>query len=188
MQLSETVNYKNRGGEWRGCIAATPYCYMVRLSVKASISGANKQPVNLSLSNRLDFAGDSVNAVSSNNYVEVCLWHLKSSVRTVVVLTCIKLGFMPVLELPTQITVPNTNKPVSHHFQKDYRNFLLGLLNILARMFAWNLRVNTGFLYSISLRKPVGLHLLIQNTRNLRRVTKQIVRMQSGSVIYLCVT
>lgn len=60
------------------------------------MNGANKQPVNLSLSNRLDFAGDSVNAVSSNNYVEVCLWHLKSSVRIVVDSMCIKPGFMPV--------------------------------------------------------------------------------------------
>ena len=32
------------------------------------------------------------------------MWHLKSSVRTVVVLTCIKLGFMPVLELPNNRT------------------------------------------------------------------------------------
>ena len=36
------VNYKNRGGEWWGCIAATPHLYMVSFSVKASISGANK--------------------------------------------------------------------------------------------------------------------------------------------------
>lgn len=38
------------------------------------------------------------------------------------------------------------------------------------------------------LEKLAGLHLLIQNIRNLRRVTKQIVRMRSGSVTYLCVT
>ena len=82
----------------------------------------------------------------------------------------------------------NRTEYVSRHFQKDYRNFLPGLLNILARKFAWNLRVNIGFLYSISLKKLAGLHLLIQNIRNLRRVTKQIVRMRSGSVTYLCVT
>ena len=77
---------------------------------------------------------------------------------------------------------------VSRHFQKDYRNFLPGLLNILVPKFVWSHPVNTGFLYSISLRKPAGSRLLIQNIRNLRRVTKQIVRMQSGFVIYLCVT
>ena len=84
--------------------------------------------------------------------------------------------------------VLNTNKPVSRHSQKDYRNFLPGLLNIPVPKFVWNHPVNTRFLYSISLRKPAGSRLLIQNIRNLRRVTKQIVRMQSGFVIYLCVT
>ena len=37
-----TVNYRNRGGEWRGCIAATPHSYVFRLSVKASMIGADK--------------------------------------------------------------------------------------------------------------------------------------------------
>ena len=161
MQLSETVNYKNRGGEWLGCIAATSHSYMVCLSVKASISGANKQPVNLSLSNRLDFAEDSVNAVPPNLFMEVSLWRLKSSVRTVVVLICIKPGFMPVSELPMPIAVLNTNKPVFRHSQKDYRNFLPGLLNIPVPKFVWNHPVNTGFPYSISLRKPAGSRLLI---------------------------
>ena len=32
--MKETVNYRNRGGEWRGCIAATSHIYMVRFSVK----------------------------------------------------------------------------------------------------------------------------------------------------------
>ena len=114
--------------------------------------------------------------------------YIKSSVRIVVVLTCIKLGFMPVSELPMPIAVLNTNKPVSCHSQKDYRNFLPGLLNIPVPKFVWNHPVNTGFPYSISLKKLAGLHLLIQNIRNLRRVTKQIVRMRSGSVTYLCVT
>ena len=36
-----TVNYRNRGGEWWGCIAATPHVYMFRFSVKASMTGAN---------------------------------------------------------------------------------------------------------------------------------------------------
>ncbi len=31
-----------RGGKWRGCIAATPHSYMVRVSVKASTTGAKK--------------------------------------------------------------------------------------------------------------------------------------------------
>ena len=44
-----------RGGEWRGCIAATPQPYMVRTSVKASTTGANKQPENLSLSKSTRF-------------------------------------------------------------------------------------------------------------------------------------
>ncbi len=35
------------------------------------MNGANKQPVNLSLSNRLDFAGGSVNAVSLKFIEEV---------------------------------------------------------------------------------------------------------------------
>ena len=37
-----SVYYTNRGGEWRGCIAATPHFYMVRSSVKASTIGASK--------------------------------------------------------------------------------------------------------------------------------------------------
>ena len=144
------------------------------------------KPVNLSLSNRLDFAGDSVNAVPLNLFMKVSLWHLKSSIRTVVVLMCIKPEFMPVSELPTPITVLNTNKLVSRHFQKDYRNFLPDLLNILVPKFVWSHPVNTGFPYSISLRKPVGLRLLIQNIRNLRRATKPTVRMLNGFVICLC--
>jgi len=57
ISTERSVHYRTRGGEWWGCIAATPHVYMVRSSVKASTIGANKQPVNLSLSNRLDFAG-----------------------------------------------------------------------------------------------------------------------------------
>lgn len=37
-----SVYYRTRGGEWWGCIAATPHIYMVRSSVKASTIGANK--------------------------------------------------------------------------------------------------------------------------------------------------
>ncbi|MGN0314356.1 MAG: hypothetical protein ACI4EG_06155, partial [Fusicatenibacter sp.] len=36
------VYYRTRGGEWWGCIAATPHVYMVRSFVKASTIGANK--------------------------------------------------------------------------------------------------------------------------------------------------
>ena len=71
---------------------------MVRFSVKASITGANKQPVNLSLSNRLDFAGGSVNAVFSIFTQKECQWHLKSSVKTAADLMFTKPGSMPVSE------------------------------------------------------------------------------------------
>ena len=37
-----SANYTDRGGEWRGCIAATPHVYMVRPPVKASTNGASK--------------------------------------------------------------------------------------------------------------------------------------------------
>ena len=42
ISTESSVYYRTRGGEWRGCIAATPHCYMVRSSVKASTIGANK--------------------------------------------------------------------------------------------------------------------------------------------------
>ena len=35
-----SVHYRNRGEEWRSCIAATPHFYMVRPPVKASTNGA----------------------------------------------------------------------------------------------------------------------------------------------------
>lgn len=76
--------------------------------------------------------------------MEVCLWHLKSSVRTVVDLMCIKPGFMPASELLTPIIVQNTKKLISLPFQKDCRNCLIGLLNIPVLMFVWNHQVNTG--------------------------------------------
>ena len=65
-----SVHYRNRGGEWRGCIAATPYVYMVRPPVKASTNGAVKLPANVSLSNRLDFAGWPVPAELPQD----CVW------------------------------------------------------------------------------------------------------------------
>ena len=37
-----SANYTDRGGEWRGCIAATSHIYMVRPPVKASTNGASK--------------------------------------------------------------------------------------------------------------------------------------------------
>ena len=42
LSTERSVYYRTRGGEWRGCIAATPHVYMVRSSVKASTIGANK--------------------------------------------------------------------------------------------------------------------------------------------------
>jgi len=63
--------YRTRGGEWRGGIAATPHDYMVSAARKGINEWRKKQPVNLSLSNRLDFAGRPVPANSSNIFVEV---------------------------------------------------------------------------------------------------------------------
>ena len=42
ISTERSVHYRTRGGEWWGCIAATPHVYMVRSSVKASTIGANK--------------------------------------------------------------------------------------------------------------------------------------------------
>ena len=42
ISTERSVYYRTRGGEWWGCIAATPHIYMVRSSVKASTNGANK--------------------------------------------------------------------------------------------------------------------------------------------------
>ena len=42
ISTESSVYYRTRGGEWWGCIAATPHVYMVRSFVKASTIGANK--------------------------------------------------------------------------------------------------------------------------------------------------
>lgn len=85
------------------------------------------------------------------------------------------------------IGIADTNKPVFLPFQKTFKNYLSGLRNILVLKFAWNPLANAGFLSLISSRKPVLLHLLIQNIRNLKRETKPIVKMQNGFATYLCV-
>lgn len=63
---------------------------------------AQKQPVNLSLSNRLDFAEQSVNAESSKYLILEALWHLKFFVETVADLMSTRLGSMLALVLPIQ--------------------------------------------------------------------------------------
>ena len=73
--------------------------------------------------------------------------------------------------LLTPTIVQNTKKLVYLPFQKNCRNCLIGLLNIPVLMFVWNHQVNTRFLALKSLRKPVGLLLLILNIPNLKRAS-----------------
>ena len=53
-------------------IAATPHGYMVSAVRKGINEWRKKQPVNLSLTNRLDFAGRPVTADFSKKNLEVC--------------------------------------------------------------------------------------------------------------------
>jgi len=67
-----SAHYRTRGGEWRGGIAATPHYYMESVVRKGINEWRKQQPVNLSLTNRLDFAGRPVTADSPNIILEVC--------------------------------------------------------------------------------------------------------------------
>ena len=89
--------------------------------------------------------------------------------------------------LLTPTIVQNTKKLVYLPFQKNCRNCLIGLLNIPVLMFVWNHQVNTRFLALKSLRKPVGLLLLILNIPNRKKETKQTERMPNGFVTCICV-
>jgi hypothetical protein len=66
-----SAHYRTRGGEWRGGIAATPHFYMVSVVRKGINEWRKQQPVNLSLTNRLDFAGRPVPADNPNLFLEV---------------------------------------------------------------------------------------------------------------------
>ena len=75
-------------------IAPTPHDYMVPTVRKGINEWRKKQPVNLSLTNRLDFAGRSVPADSPNKIGGLSC--SKSFAKIVAVSTCTKLGSMPV--------------------------------------------------------------------------------------------
>lgn len=152
ISTERSVHCRTRGGEWWGCIAATPHVYMVRSSVKASTIGANKQPVNLSLSNRLDFAGWPVNAEPFQSTIERYMWHLRFSAKTAVDWMFTRPGFTPVSELLTQMDVQSISRLAFPPLQKACRNWLTGLPNTTVTMFAWNPPVSSGYRCSISLK------------------------------------
>ena len=150
ISTERSVHYRTRGGEWWGCIAATPHVYMVRSSVKASTIGANKQPVNLSLSNR--FCRMTSHCRTFPIYLGRYMWHLRFSAKTAVDWMFTRPGFTPVSELLTQMDVQSISRLAFPPLQKACRNWLTGLPNTTVTMFAWNPPVSSGYRCSISLK------------------------------------
>ena len=86
---------------------------------------AQKQPVNLSLSNRLDFAGRPVPAGFTNTYGGTqCS---KYSAKTAADWMFTKRGFMPVSASRMRTAAPITRKRAFLTFQKDSGNLPTGL-------------------------------------------------------------
>ena len=111
------VYYRTWGGEWRGCIAATPYFYIGQPSVKASMIGAFPWPVNLSLPKLTRFR----RMTSPANCFTGGTLCLKSFVTTAAALTSTKPGSKPALVLPFRMAVQSISKPAFLPFPRAQR-------------------------------------------------------------------
>lgn len=160
---------------------------MVRTFVKASTNGAKKQPENLSLTKLTRFCRMSSHCRLPKTIGGELQWRLRYSARTAVDWMYTRPGFMPVLESPMPITEQSINKHAFPRSVRDCRNWLNGLGSIPVRKCAWNLQASIGYLCSMFLNRVAGWYWRIPSTPSRRRGTKPTVRMQNGSVIYLCV-